>query len=199
MRMGACSFAQLFADSERPLRPLLAKGKKTVKGHNQRCRPQDTDLKSPTPKILANFQVWTGSGNKYRRQAITPSIDWSQGPVRKNHPRPLAGIKSRSTQIKMTKSFYVVCYAFSPGLCAGVYVYVPGEADELGNGLNVAFSCPWSRSRRGKVVFRAWSAWGGRVARPLIEEKRKKVAEFNPNRGVTLVSRNIDQTGNVVA
>jgi hypothetical protein len=139
--------------------PLLAKGKTskiTIKG---------TDLKKPIeisdPKILENFQVWTGPGTSCAdRQSLI--IDWSQGPVRKP-PESLRryqvsfyvdGLKDRIV--------YVVYYAFSPGAEQG-YVYLPAESDEWA-GLNVRSI--W-RGVEGKW-FPAWSAWE-RVARPLIE------------------------------
>jgi hypothetical protein len=60
--------------------PLLAKGK-TVK-----ITINGADLKAPIessdPKILANFQVWTGPGTSTAdRQSLI--IDWSQGHIRK--------------------------------------------------------------------------------------------------------------------
>ena len=60
--------------------PLLAKGKTvkvTIKGAVLK-----TPIEISDPKILANFQVWTGPGTSTAdRQSLI--IDWSQGPVRK--------------------------------------------------------------------------------------------------------------------
>jgi hypothetical protein len=78
--------------------PLLAKGKTvkvTIKGAVLK-----TPIEISDPKILANFQV---------REQVPPTGNHSSSiglKVRsENHPSPLAGIKSRSTQIQMTKSF----------------------------------------------------------------------------------------------
>jgi hypothetical protein len=139
--------------------PLLAKGKTTkitIKG---------ADLKTPIeisgPKILANFQVWTGPGTSGAdRQSLI--IDWSQGPVRKP-PESLHSYQVSFHTDPNDQIVYVVYYAFSPGAEQG-YVYLPGESDEWA-GLNVRSI--W-RGVEGKW-FRAWSAWE-RVARPLIEK-----------------------------
>lgn len=139
--------------------PLMAKGKTvkiTIKG---------TDLKTPIqisdPKILENFQVWTGPGTSTAdRQSFI--IDWSQGPVRKP-PEPLRRYQVSFHTDPNEQIVYVVYYAFSPGAEQG-YVYLPGESDEWA-GLNVRSI--W-RGVEGKW-FRAWSNWE-RVARPLIEK-----------------------------
>src|SRR4029077_7902168 len=110
--------------------PLLAKGKTTkitIKG---------ADLKTPIeiscPKILANFQVWTGPGTSGAdRQSLI--IDWSQGPVRKP-PESLHGYQVSFHTDPNDQIVYVVYYAFSPG-AEQDYVYLPGESDESA-GLN---------------------------------------------------------------
>jgi len=139
--------------------PLLAKGKTvkiTIKG---------ADLKRPIeisdPKILENFQVWTGPGTS---TAERPSliIDWSQGPVTKP-PQSLRRYQVSFHTDPNERIVYVVYYAFSPGAEQG-YVYLPGESDEWAR-LNVRSI--W-RGVEGKW-FRAWSAWE-RVARPLVEK-----------------------------
>src|SRR5260221_5689223 len=105
--------------------PLLAKGrtvKITIKG---------ADLKTPIeisdPKILANFQVWTGPGTSTAdRQSLI--IDWSQGPVRKppdSHRRYQVSFHTDPNE----QIVYVVYYAFSRDAWQG-YVYLPGESDE---------------------------------------------------------------------
>jgi hypothetical protein len=81
--------------------PLLAKGKTvkvTIKGAVLK-----TPIEISDPKILADFQVWTGLGTSTadRQSLIIVGVKVRS----ENHPSPLAGIKSRSTQIKMTKSF----------------------------------------------------------------------------------------------
>jgi len=139
--------------------PLLAKGKTvkiTIKG---------ADLKTPIeisdPKILANFQVWTGPGTSTAdRQSLI--IDWSQGPVRKP-PESLRRYQVSFHTDPKDQIVYVVYYAFSPGAEQG-YVYLPGESDEWA-GLNVRTIF---HGVEGKW-FPAWSAWE-RVARPLIEK-----------------------------
>lgn len=147
--------------------PLLAKEstvKVTISGAGLK-----TPIEISDPKILENFQVWTGPGTSSNApgfNANSPSfiIDWSQGPVRKP-PEPL-----RRYQVSFyagappnDRIVYVVYYVFSSGADSG-YVYLPGESDEWA-GLNVRSI--W-RGVEGKW-FRAWSAWE-RVARPLIEK-----------------------------
>jgi hypothetical protein len=139
--------------------PLLAKAKTveiTIKG---------ADLKTPIeisdPKILANFQVWTGPGTSTAdRQGLI--IDWSQGTVGEP-PQALPRYQVSFHTDPNEQIVYAVYYAFSPGAEQG-YVYVPGESDEW-YGLNVRSIL---RGVEGKW-FRAWSAWE-RVARPLIEQ-----------------------------
>jgi hypothetical protein len=138
---------------------LLAKGKTvkiTIKG---------TDLKIPIrisdPKILENFQVWTGPGTSTDdRQSLI--IDWTKGPVSKP-PVSLRRYQVSFHTDPNDQIVYVVYYAFSPGAEQG-YVYLPGDADEWA-GLNVRTIF---HGVEGKW-FRAWSTWE-RVARPLIEK-----------------------------
>jgi hypothetical protein len=139
--------------------PLLAKGKTTkitIKGANLK-----TPIEISGPKILANFQVWTGPGTS-GADGQSLIIDWSQGPVRKP-PESLHRYQVSFRTDPNDQIVYVVYYAFSPGAEQG-YVYLPGESDEW-PGLNVRSI--W-RGVEGKW-FRAWSAWE-RVARPLIEK-----------------------------
>jgi hypothetical protein len=139
--------------------PLLAKGKTvkiTIKG---------ADLKIPIeisdPKILTNFQVWTGPGTSTAdRQSFI--IDWAQGPVGKP-PESFRRYQIAFHTDPHAQMVYVVYYAFSTGAEQG-YVYLPGESDEW-TGLNVRTIF---RGVEGNW-FRAWSAWE-RVARPLIEK-----------------------------
>ena len=139
--------------------PLPAKGK-TVK-----ITINGADLKTPIeisdPKILANFQVWTGPGTS---TADTQSliIDWSQGPVRKP-PESVRRYQVSFHTDPNDQIVYVVYYAFSPGAEQG-YVYLPGDSDEWA-GLNVRTIF---HGVEGKW-FPAWIAWE-RVARPLIEK-----------------------------
>jgi hypothetical protein len=138
---------------------LLAKGKTvkiTINGANLK-----TPIEVSDPKILENFQVWTGPGTS---TAERPSfiIDWSQGPVRKP-PESLRRYQVSFHTDQNEQIVYVVYYVFSPGAEQG-YVYLPGASDEWA-GLNVRSI--W-RGVEGKW-FRAWSTWE-RIARPLIEK-----------------------------
>jgi hypothetical protein len=146
--------------------PLLAKAntvKITIKGTNFKAPIEISD-----PKILANFQVWTGPGtSSNEKQGFI--IDWSQGPVREmSQVLRGHGVMFHEYQVSFRigpndQIAYVVYYSFSPGEEQG-YVYVPGESDEW-YGLNVRTVF---RGVEGKL-FRAWDAWE-RVARPLIEK-----------------------------
>ena len=139
--------------------PLLAKAK-TVK-----IIIKGADLKTPIeisdPKILANFQVWTGPGTSTAdRQGLI--IDWSQGPVRER-PQALRRYQVSFHTDPNDQIAYVVYYAFSPGAEQG-YVCVPGKSDQ------------WYRRNVRAIFrgvegewFRAWGAWE-RVAIPLIEK-----------------------------
>ena len=139
--------------------PLLAKGKTvkiTIKGTHLKTAIEISD-----PRILQNFQVWTGPGTSGAdRQSLI--IDWSQGPVRKA-PESLRRYQVSFHTDPNEQIVYVVYYAFSPGAVQG-YVYLPSDSDEWA-GLNVRSI--W-RGVEGKW-FPAWSAWE-RVARPLIEK-----------------------------
>jgi hypothetical protein len=138
--------------------PLLAKGKTvkiTIKGADLKIPIQITD-----PKILANFQVWTGPGTSTAdRQSFI--IDWAQGPVRKP-PESFRRYQIAFHTDPHEQIVYVAYYAFSTGSEQG-YVYLPGESDEWA-GLNVRTIYHGVEGN----WFRAWSAWE-RVARPLIE------------------------------
>ena len=139
--------------------PLLAKGKTvkiTIKGANLK-----TPIEISDPKILANFQVWTGPGTS-TADSQSLIIDWSQGPDTKP-PESLRRYQVSFHTDPNEQIVYVVYYAFSPGAVQG-YVYLPGDSDEWA-GLNVRSI--W-RGVEGKW-FPAWSAWE-RVARPLIEK-----------------------------
>jgi len=139
--------------------PLLAKGKTvkiTIKGANLK-----TPIEISDPKILANFQVWTGPGTSTAdNQSLI--IDWSQDPVTKP-PESLRRYQVSFHTDPHDQIVYVVYYACSLGAEQG-YVYLPGESDEWA-GLNVRTIF---HGLEGKW-FRAWSAWE-RVARPLIDK-----------------------------
>lgn len=139
--------------------PLLAKGKTvkiTIKGAQLK-----TPIEISNPRILENFQVWTGPGTN-TSEGASLIIDWPQGPVTKP-PESLDRYQVSFHTAPNDQIVYVVFYAFSPGAEQG-YVYLPGESDESA-GLNVRSI--W-RGVEGKW-FRAWSAWE-HVARPLIEQ-----------------------------
>jgi len=157
---------------------LFAKGK-TIK-----ITIQGADLKSPIeitdPRILANFNVWTGPGTFSTQpgfNANAPSfiIDWSQGTM----SSPPKGLPLYEVSFyedfgdKGEKEVYVVSYEYDPSSQRG-YVYLPGKGDK------------WWRLN-ARAIFRgvegnwfsAWSSWED-VARPLIE--KAKVAAPTPPR-----------------
>lgn len=143
--------------------PVMAKGK-TVK-----ITVRGADLKTPItisdPKILANFQVWTGPGTSTdEKQSLI--IDWSQGAV-KEVPQGLHKYQVSFHVYPNQKIVYVVYYAFTSDAAQG-YVYLPGGSDEWA-GLNVRTIF---HGVEGKWL-RAWSVWE-QVARPLIEKAERK-------------------------
>src|SRR5215467_14689122 len=91
--------------------PLLAKGKTvkiTIKGAGLNIPIQISD-----PKILENFQVWTGPGTSTAdRQSLI--IDWSQGPLTKP-PESLRRYQVSFHTDPNDQIVYVVYYAFTPG------------------------------------------------------------------------------------
>lgn len=145
--------------------PLLAKGKTvkiTIKGADLKTSIEITD-----PKVLANFDVWTGPGtgsNAPGFNANAPGfiINWSQGPVKKP-PDSFRRYQVSFHTDPNEQVVYVVYYAFRPDSEQG-YVYLPGGTDEWA-GLNVRTI--W-HGVEGKW-FRAWNAWE-RVARPLLQK-----------------------------
>ena len=140
---------------------VIGKGRTTkivIEGANLRSPIELTD-----PKVLANFQVWTGPG---AGTAERPSliIDWPQGPLTEV-PQALQKyqISFYSGEPAKERRIYVVYYAFSPGAEQG-YVYLPGGSDEW---YQLNMRAIW-HGEEGKW-FLAWSTWE-RLARPLIQK-----------------------------
>ena len=144
------------------------------KGVTSKITIEGPDLAQPIeitePKILANFNVWSGPGtssSELGSSVNVPSfiIDWSQGP--RTQP-PLAVQRYQVTFYSKEPSerpIYVVYYTVIPGSERG-YVYLPGKSDQWWS-LNVGSIV---RGVEGKW-FSAWSTWES-LARPLIEKAR---------------------------
>ena len=147
---------------------LLAKGKtiRIVVEGNELSKPLDiTD-----PKILANFNVWTGPGTSSNQPGFNPNapsfiVDWSQGPVTEM-PKGLQKYRiSFYVNSQNERLAYVVFYVYDPSTKHG-YVYLPGGSDEYYK-LNVGTIF---RGVEGKW-FHAWSEWE-KIAGPLINEAK---------------------------
>lgn len=144
-----------------------------AKAETSRITIDGPDLKQPIeitdPKILANFDVWSGAGTSWtgpgattaRQKAHQFIIDWSR-PVVTESPRGLTRYKvSFYAKLPEERLVYVVFYEFHPADDQG-YVYLPGKKDD-GYWLNVGTII---RGVEGNW-FAASKAWE-RVARPLI-------------------------------
>ena len=154
----------------------------SAKGKIIRITIQGADLKSPIeitdPKILANFNVWTGPGtfstqSGFNANAPSFIIDWSQGTM----SSPPKGLPLYEVSFyadfgdKQEKQVYVISYEYDPSSRQG-YVYLPGKGEKWWR-LNVSSIL---RGVEGNW-FSAWSSWED-VARPLIE--KAKVAAPTP-------------------
>jgi hypothetical protein len=154
-----------------------------AKGRTVRITIKGLDLESPIditdPKILANFNVWTGPGTSSNGRTGTANagkgliVDWSQGTI----SPPPKGLPLYEVFFyadfgnQEEKQVYVVSYEYDPSTQHG-YVYLPGKGDKWWR-LNVSSIF---RGLEGNW-FSAWSAWED-VARPLIE--KAKVAASTP-------------------
>ncbi len=146
---------------------VLAKGqtvKITIKG---------ADLKTPieitNPKILTEFQVWSGPGTSSSAPGFNPSapgfiVDWSQAVA--EPPKGLQRYEvSFYAKMPNERLIYVVFYEYDPATEHG-YIHLPGRTDEWYR-LNVSTIF---HGVEGKW-FRAWSVWES-VARPLIADAK---------------------------
>jgi hypothetical protein len=149
-----------------------------AKGKTVRITIKGADLKSPIeitdPKILANFNVWSGPGTSSNEgQGLI--VDWSQG----TEYWPPKGLPLYEVSFyadfgnREEKQVYVVSYEYDPSSGHG-YVYLPGKGDKWWR-LNVSSVF---RGVEGNW-FRAWSSWED-IARPLIE-KAKMTASTSPS------------------
>jgi hypothetical protein len=142
---------------------LLAKGetvKITIKGADLKAPIEITD-----PKVLTEFQVWTGPGTSSSAPGFNPNapgfiVDWSQTVA--EPPKGLHCYEvSFYAKMPNERLVYVVFYEYDPVTEHG-YLYLPGRTDES-YWLNMGTI---ARGVEGKW-FRAWSVWES-VARPLI-------------------------------
>jgi hypothetical protein len=148
----------------------------SAKGKTVRITIKGADLKNPIeitdPKILANFNVWTGPGTS-SNEGKGLIVDWSHG-TESSPPkgRPLYEVSFYADfGNREEKQVYVVSYEYDPSSRHG-YVYLPGKGDKWWP-LNVRSIF---RGVEGNW-FSAWSSWEN-VARPLIE--KAKVAAPTP-------------------
>jgi len=151
-----------------------------AKGKTVRIVIEGADLPKPIdiadPKILANFNVWTGPGTYSTSpgfDANAPSfiVDWSQGPVTEV-PHALQRYRVSfyvSFHDERIAIAYVVFYGYDPATGSG-YVYLPGRSDQYYS-LNVRAIF---RGVEGNW-FRAWSTWEN-VAGPLITNAKSHAA-----------------------
>ena len=139
-----------------------------AKGKTVRIVIEGEDLAKPLditdPKILANFNVWTGPGTS-NPNAPSFIIDWSQGPVTEIPNVTQKYRISFYVSSPNERLAYVVFYVDDPSTKQG-YVYLPGRPDEY-FWLNVGTIF---RGVEGKW-FHAWSVWEN-IAGPLINEAR---------------------------
>jgi hypothetical protein len=145
----------------------------SAKGRTVRISIQGTDLKAPIeitdPKVLANFNVWTGpgTGSSDGKGLI---VDWDKGQI----SAPPKGLPRYEVFFygdfgnDEGKPVYVVCYEYDPSTRRG-YVYLPGKGDKWWQ-LNVRSIF---RGVEGNW-FSAWSLWED-VARPLIAKGRSQL------------------------
>lgn len=142
-----------------------ATGKITIKGADW-----TTPIEISDPRILINFNVWTGPGTSSNEpQGLI--VDWSQGMI----AEPPKGVQlyevSFYTKLPHGQLIYVVSYGYDPSSEKG-YVYLPGKGEKWYQ-RNVRSIY---RSVEGKW-FHAWSVWD-KVVRPLIA----KAKTVNTNR-----------------
>jgi len=146
---------------------VFAKGqtvKITIKGADLKTQVEITD-----PKVLTEFQVWSGPGTSSSAPGFNPNapgfiVDWFQAVA-----KPPKGLQryevSFYAKMPSERLIYVVFYEYDPATEHGC-IYLPGRTDEWYR-LNV------STISHGGVEgnwFRAWSVWDN-VARPLIESR----------------------------
>src|SRR2546421_4516157 len=148
---------------------VFAKGdtvKITITGAGLQAPIEITD-----PKVLTNFQVWTGLGTGSDAPGFNPNtpgfiIDWSKGATTEP-PRKFPRYEvSFYAKLPNERLIYVVCYEYDPLTKQG-YVYLPGKADR-DYWLNVGTIF---RHVEGSW-FPAWSKWDD-VARPFTEDTRR--------------------------
>jgi hypothetical protein len=137
---------------------------------------QGADLITPIeirdPKVLANFQVWSGMGtysNVPGFDPTTPSfiIDWSAGStVDPSKALPRYEV-SFSADWPNERLVYALSYAFD-ALTGRGYVYLPGKNDKNYE-LNVHTII---RRAEGKW-FHSWAKWDS-IAQQLIESRKRE-------------------------
>lgn len=142
----------------------------SAKGRTVRITISGADLKSPIqitdPRILANFNVWTGPGTS-SREGKGLIVDWSQGaisPLPKTLPLYEIFFYADFGNHE-EKQVYEVSYEYDPSTQRG-YVHLPGKEDKWWR-LNVSSIF---RGVEGNW-FSAWGEWE-KVARPLIENAK---------------------------
>ena len=106
----------------------------SAKGRTVRIAIKGAGLKGPIeitdPKILANFNVWTGPGTS-SNEGKGLIVDWSHGTI----SPPPKGLPLYEVFFyadfgsQKEKQVYVVSYEYDPSTRHG-YVYLPGKGDQ---------------------------------------------------------------------
>lgn len=113
----------------------LISGQAYAKGETSKIVIKGPGLPSPIkiidPKILADFQVWSGPGTS-SDEKVSFIVNWSQGVV----TEPPSGLPRYEVlfyaKLRGEQLIYIVSYEYDPATKQG-YVYLPGKTDEWYN------------------------------------------------------------------
>ena len=164
--------------------PLIAVPPKMfAKAQTCKITINGADLKAPIeitdPRILVNFNVWSGVGTSSTSSGVTTQgdrgfiIEWPFGAVTQK-PKTLTRYQvSFYAKFPEELLVYVVFYEYDPANDRG-YVYLPGKTDE------------WYRTNVSSILrgvegnwFVSSEAWE-RIARPLITRAKGTTVSKSP-------------------